>query len=275
MNLSRKIIVTGTNGNLGEQILKTSAFNFISVNRNNWDSLDQLAIGECDAVIHCAYDLKRSINLFPAEVLDSNIISTARLLKLCKEKNIKKFVFVSSCSVYGDSSNSSEEKPCQPITMNGHIKAFNEELVRTFCHANNIEYLIVRPFNSFGGNDHFSVVQKLINCAKTQSPFTLVNEGSSERDFIHVEDVAKIICILLEKNLKNEIINIGSGNPVKIIDLVNAVEKKIGKIKMTRTSNANETLYSRANIKKLKSLIDYKPIDIFDYINSEIASSRV
>lgn len=275
MNPSNKIIVTGASGNLGEQILKTSKFDFIPVTRENWDSLNSLLKGECNTVIHCAYDLKRNINQFPAEVLDSNIVSTGRLLKLCKEKEIKKFVFVSSCSVYGESSNSSEEKPCQPITMNGHIKAFNEELVKTFCLANNIEYLIVRPFNSFGGNDQFSVVQKLIHCAKTQSPFTLVNEGSSERDFIHVQDVATIICLLIEKNLKNDIVNIGSGNPVKIIDLVAAVEKKYGKIKLIRMTNTNETLYSRANVRKLKSLVDYKTIDIFDYINSEIDSSRV
>lgn len=273
MNPSEKIIVTGVSGNLAEEILQTGKFNFIPIKRNNWDSLKEILPHECSMVIHCAYDLKKNINEFPDEVLDSNIISTGRLLKLCKDKSIKNFVFISSCSVYGESSNSSEDKPCQPITMNGHIKALNEELVKTFCLANNINFLIIRPFNFFGGNDQFSVVQKIINCAKNNKPFTLVNDGISERDFIHVKDVAQILCLLIEKDLKNEIVNIGSGYPVKIADLVQAVEKKFGKIQIINTVNSNETHYSRANIKKLKSFIDYKTVNIFDYINSAIVSS--
>lgn len=96
----KKIILTGTTGNLGEHILKASKLSFLPINRDNWETLDSLKLGECDTVIHSAYDLKKSI---------------------------KNFVFISSCSVYGETSNSSEDKICQPITMNGHIKAFNEE----------------------------------------------------------------------------------------------------------------------------------------------------
>lgn len=116
--------------------------------------------------------------------------------------------------------------------------------------ANSINYLIVRPFNTFGGNDQFSVVQKIISCAKNKRPFNLVNEGTSERDFIHVEDLAKILCLLLEFDLRNQIINIGTGNPIKIVDLVDAIGEKFGKIEITQTTNSNETQYSRANIKK-------------------------
>lgn len=152
--------------------------------------------------------------------------------------------------------------------MNGHIKAFNEELIKSFCSANDIKYLILRPFNSYGGNDSFSVVQKIINCAKNNTLFSLSNDGVAERDFIHVEDIAKIISLLIDLNLNNEIINIGSGETVKIKDIITAVENKFGKIEITNISNNNETLYSRANLTKLKSLINYKPRNILVHIKN-------
>lgn len=203
---------------------------------------------------------------FPAEVLDSNIVTTGRSLKICKDKGIKQFVFISSCSVYGDSSNSSETKTKTPITMNGFIKSFNEELVIDFCTANQIDYLILRVFNSYGGNDNFSVVQKLIRCAKEKTVFTLMNDGIAERDFIHIADVANIICTLIEQNLSNEIINIGSGESTKIFDLVKAVEEKFGQVALNKVTNSNEAIYSRANIKKLKGLVSYTPTNIFEFI---------
>jgi nucleoside-diphosphate-sugar epimerase len=223
-------------------------------------------MNQAQAFIHTAYDLKNKFNDLPAETLDSNIISTAKSLKFCKDKGIEQFVFISSCSVYGDSSNSSEGKTKTPINMNGFIKSFNEEFIIDFCTANNINYLILRVFNSYGGNDNFSVVQKLIKCAKEKLVFNLVNDGIAERDFIHIEDVSKIICSLIEKKLTNEIINIGSGESVRICDLVKAIEEKFGNIQLNKTSNANEALYSRANIKKLNTLVNYKPTNIFDFI---------
>ena len=261
-----KTILTGSSGNLGSHIFQLKEFQFLAVNRENWTALETIQDSEYQSVIHCAYDLKKSINVVPDEVLDSNIISTAKLLRICKEKNIPNFIFISSCAVYGDSSNSAEDKICQPVSMNGHTKLFNEELVKNFCLANKINYLILRVFNTFGGDDHFSVVQKIINCAQEKKCFTLVNEGVSERDFIHVGDVAKILGQLLKLDLKNETINVGSGNSVRIIDIVKAVESKYGKIEIIEKTNPNEAVFSRANVKKLRSFLPVKNTNILDYL---------
>lgn len=200
--------------------------------------------------------------------MESNIGSTAKLLEIVKEKKIKNFVFISSCAVYGEISNSSEDKICQPITMNGHIKAFNEELIKSFCHANEINYLVLRPFNSYGGNDTFSVVQKIIHSAKNKNVFNLINEGKAERDFIHVNDIARIVLALMDKDLKNETVNIGSGEPVRIIDIIKAVETKFGTIEINKISISNEAIYSKANLKKLNSLVHLNFTNIFKYIET-------
>jgi nucleoside-diphosphate-sugar epimerase len=261
-----KIILTGADGNLGAHIGNLSEHQFLKIARSNWGDVNNIEKYDYDSIIHCAYDLKNSVNLYPVKNLDSNIMSTAKMLEICHEKKIRSFVFISSCAVYGDSSNSSEDKPCFPVTMNGHIKLFNEELVKSFCKSNEINYLILRVFNSYGGNDEFSVIQRMINCAVNKKEFTLINEGISERDFIHVEDVAEAIGGLIKLNLINEIINIGSGDSIKIIEILRAVERKYGEIKYVKKSNPREAVFSRANVQKLRSLINISPRNILSSI---------
>ena len=261
-----KAILTGAEGNLGRRILERATFECLPVSRDSWDALNDVRAGECQFLIHCAYDLKTDINEQPDVVLESNVVSTGKALRLCKEKQIPKLIFISSCSVYGDSSNSAEDKPCSPVSMNGYTKLFNEELIKSFCGANAIDYLILRVFNSYGGDDRFSVVQKLISCARNQRPFTLLNEGIAERDFIHVDDVAKVVCAVAGMPLKNEIINVGSGRSVRIIDLLRAVEEKFGKISVIAAQRPGEAIYSRANISKLRQLVGLQAVDIFDFI---------
>jgi nucleoside-diphosphate-sugar epimerase len=261
-----KAILTGADGNLGRRIIEHADFECLPVSRGNWDSLNNIETAEYQALIHCAYDLKTDINDYPDTVLESNVVSTGKALRLCKEKQISRMVFISSCSVYGDSSNSAEDKACIPVSINGFTKLFNEELVKSFCDANAIDYLILRPFNSYGGDDTFSVVRKLISCARDKHSFTLVNEGIAERDFIHVADVAKVVCALAGTPLKREVINVGSGKSVRIIDLLHAVEERFGKISVVGKQKPGEAVYSRANINKLKKLVDLQAIDVFDFI---------
>jgi UDP-glucose 4-epimerase len=261
-----KIILTGADGNLGRRIQAHSTFECLPVSRNDWPSLEKIVPSEYQAVIHCAYDLKNSINALPDVVLESNIVSTGKALRLCREKRITRFVFISSCSVYGDSSNSAEDRPCNPVSMNGFTKLFNEELIKSFCDANAIDYLILRVFNSYGGDDQFSVVQKLISCARSKTPFTLLNEGIAERDFIHVDDVAKVVGALVDSPLESEVVNVGSGRTVRIIDLLRAVEEKFGEISVVAEQRQGEAIYSRANINKLKKLVNLQTVDIFNYV---------
>lgn len=261
-----KAILTGAEGNLGRRIQEQASFECLPVSRNSWAALDHVRASGYQALIHCAYDLKTDIKEQPDVVLESNVVSTGKALRLCKEKQISKLIFISSCSVYGDSSNSAEDKPCIPVTINGFTKLFNEELIKSFCDANAIDYLILRVFNSYGGDDRFSVVQKLISCAKDRRTFTLVNEGVAERDFIHVDDVAKVVCALAGMGLKREIINVGSGRSVRIIDLLRAVEEKFGKVSVVAEQRLGEAIYSRANINKLKKLVSLQAVDVFDFI---------
>lgn len=261
------VILTGSNGNLGSHIQKHADFRIHPLNREDWNDIDTICNEGIHTVIHTAYDLKKSIFEHPDEVLSSNIITTAAMLKKCQQFNIPNFVFISSCSVYGESLDTSEQSICTPVTLNGLTKLLNEKLVIDFCSKHGINFLILRVFNSYGGNDTFSVISKLLESVNSNKPFTLYDKGLAERDFIHIDDVAEITCKLVNKNLKNEIINIGTGKSVKIIDLINVINGGNKPLNIIYKSSTNEIMHSHSETGKLNQIIGHEFKDIIECIH--------
>ncbi len=261
-----RVVLSGPNGNLGKHIAKNADFTIIPISRGDWDK-DDHNLKDADVFVHCAYDLKKSLTEVPDEVMDSNIISLMKALRECKENKIKKFIFISSCSVYGDSSRTSEETQCSPITINGLIKYLCEKVIIDFCEKNQMNYLILRAFNAFGGDDQFSVITKLFNAKKHETKFNLCNDGLAERDFIHVDDAAKVVCHYCKNHSQHKVINIGTGRSTRIIDVYQAFVKKFGPVEVSHKVNKAEIEYSRADIKRLESEVTIDFINVIDYIN--------
>lgn len=256
-----KAVVSGIKGNLGKHIKTHFAGEVVGLERNDWGK----DFSGADCFIHCAYDLKNTYLENPGKVLDSNISSVGHSLELCRKQGIKKYVFISSCSVYGDSSKTYEDIVLSPTTVNGFCKMIGERVVADFCKQHDMEFLILRPFNSYGGEDHFSVVSKMIKAAKKNMPFTLCNGGRAERDFIHIDDLAQVVCKLaIDDSVQNEILNIGTGKSTKVIDILKKVEKEYGKVELQEKTDVNETVYSRASIRRLRKILDFDFKDILD-----------
>ena len=125
-----------------------------------------------------------------------------------------RLLFISSCAVYGRSQLTREDSDPAPISINGTTKLLNEQMVQRFCQDMGVRYQIFRLFNTFGGADRFSIVAQLQRALAEKRPFTMLNEGVSQRDFVHVDDVAQVICEFLHKSQGPDVINIGSGEGV-------------------------------------------------------------
>ena len=234
----------------------------------DWDELDY-KLSKVDTIIHAAGDIKSSITVSPVNNIDSNILSTMRLLESSVKHGVKHFYFVSSCAVYGDVSHTNEAQSCHPISINGDIKKLNETIISSFCEKNGIGFTSFRVFNTFGGNDKFSIVSKLLNQARNNGTFTLNNNGLSQRDFIHVDDIAKVILKTLELDIKPEYLNVGTGVTHKIFDLYNVVKLKFPSLKVEHT-NFPEIEYSRADNSVLMKLTPIDFISVIDYLQSEL-----
>ena len=268
------ILLTGAEGNFGsefqQQANKNSNVNVIPVGRSDWPNIHE-KLASADVVVHAASDLRTSASAAPSRLLDSNVMSTAMLLEAARDQRVKRLVFLSSCAVYGEDMRTGENSLCCPITINGISKHLNEKLVAEFCSANGIEYQILRVFNSYGGDDRFSIFSKLKRALQTNTPFTLNNEGRMQRDFIHVADVASIVMNLSATRIFHTHLNIGTGVATKISMLVDRVAEQFPQLVVQR-GLTQEAEYSRADTTRLREFWTGDFIRVEDYIREEFAS---
>ncbi len=268
------ILLTGADGNFGVEFRRQTdtkkEVRVLPVGRGDWANVEK-KLASADVVVHAASDLRTSASMAPSRLLDSNVMSTAMLLEAAREQRVKRLVFLSSCAVYGEDMRTGEDSVCCPITINGISKHLNEKLVAEFCSANDIEYQILRVFNSYGGDDRFSIFSKLKRALQTGSPFTLNNDGRMQRDFIHVADVASAVLNLSVRRIAHTHLNIGTGVATKISTLVDRVAEQFPQLVIQR-GLTQEAEYSRADITRLREFWTGDFIRVEDYIRNDFAS---
>ena len=268
------ILLTGADGNFGSEFRRLASIkNFaqvMPVGRNDWTTLHE-KLASSDVVVHAASDLRTSASVAPGRLLDSNVMSTATLLEASRQHHVKRLVFLSSCAVYGEDMRTGEDSLCCPITINGISKHLNEKLVAEFCTAHGIEYQILRVFNSYGGDDRFSIFSKLKRALQTATPFTLNNDGRMQRDFVHVADVASVVLNLSTTSIKHTHLNIGTGVATKIATLVDMVAAQFPQLVVQR-GTTQEAEYSRADTTRLREFWHGDFIRIEDYVREQFAN---
>ena len=267
------ILLTGAEGNFGSEFQRQASKSQVQVTpvgRGDWAQIgDKLA--SVDIVVHAASDLRTSASEEPGRLLESNVMSTALLLEAARDQRVKRLVFLSSCAVYGEDMRTGEDSLCCPITINGISKHLNEKLVAEFCSANDIQYQILRVFNSYGANDRFSIFSKLKRALQNKSPFTLNNDGRMQRDFIHVADVASAILNLSATRIAHTHLNVGTGVATKISTLVDKVTEQFPQLKVQR-GLTQEAEYSRADTTRLREFWTGDFIRVDDYIRDDFAN---
>lgn len=144
---------------------------------------DQI-IQDLDIIVHCAaqIDVRKSI-LDPRADLSMNVGATLKLLEQAKSANVKKFIFASSGGAIADS-----EQPSSPY---GISKLTAEKYIRFYHQHHGLDYSILRYSNVYGQNQKGGVIPIFISKLLKNLPIE-INGGSQKRDFIFVEDVAKV-----------------------------------------------------------------------------------
>ena len=265
------ILLTGAQGNFGtafcSQAQNMPGLSITSIGRHDWDSMDK-KLDAASVVVHAASDLRTPATLSPTQLLNSNLMSTAALLEGSRNQGIKKFVFLSSCAVYGEDMTTAENSLCCPISINGISKHLNEKLIAEFCTANRMGFQILRVFNSYGGRDNFSILSKLKRSLLARTPFTLNNDGRMLRDFIHIEDVASIVMRAATTNVDQTHLNVGTGVATKISGLVAMVKAQFPEL-VIKPGVSLEAEYSRADTTELRQVWANDFMRIEDYIGSQ------
>lgn len=165
--------------------------------------------------------------------VNTNIISTLRLLQLCLKHNVKKVIFSSSGgTIYGgsDKDKYNEYDLTNPITPYGIQKLIIEKYLNYFKYQYGLEYMICRYSNPYGPRQGVGGKQGIIpiflNLIKQDKPVQIFGDGKNVRDYIYIKDCIEATIRLFEKEkLLYTLYNIGSGKGVSINEIINIVKK--------------------------------------------------
>ena len=272
----RKVIIIGKNSNLTNKLSnKLLDFSILSSREilSSCKILNELKEQVNINIIFNNFQTAINLNKFDnlESYISNSIISTSRILDFFNKNHIKinKIIYTSSSSVYGNNILCNEKDELKPMNLHASLKVANEKLIEKFCLDNNIDYTIARIFNMYGGDDNFSIISKIIQAYKDNNELTIVNNGNSIRDFIHIEDVVDIYLKILE--LKNvNILNIGTGEGNSVKNILDYLKNNNINLKL-KNINRSELKISTADTQYLNSLFcEIKFRQINDYLKKEL-----
>ena len=232
-----------------------------------------------DIVIHMAAQAGIRYSLVnPQSYLESNFLGFFNILELANNNKVKKFIFASSSSVYGDQKKYpfKENFNLYPNNLYSLTKKINEECAKDLSQLTNMKIIGLRFFTiygKFGRPDMF--IYKFLKSLFSNSTFKLNNYGDHKRDFTHIDDVANIIKSLILKKIKKkyQIFNICSNKPINLKLLLNKMNKIIkikNKIFKVKKNNADVLITHGDNSKIKKFLKINKFRNIFNEIREVI-----
>lgn len=181
------------------------------------DLLDAAMQG-CDYVMHLAAMWLLHCKDFPRTAFHVNIEGTFNVLEACVRHNVKKLVYSSSASVYGDAVEvpMTERHPFMNRNFYGASKIAGEAMCRAFHDRYGLDYVGLRYMNVYGPHQDQSaaytgVIPIMLNKIDANEPPIINGDGSQAYDFIYVEDVARCNVLALHADATDQFYNVGSG----------------------------------------------------------------
>lgn len=193
------------------------------------DLLDAAMVG-CDYVVHLAAMWLLHCKDYPRTAFDVNIQGTFNVLEACVKHNIKRLVYSSSASVYGDAVEvpMTEEHPFNNRNFYGASKIACEAMCRAFYDRYELDYVGLRYMNVYGPHQdqtaaYTGVVPIMLNKIDANEPPIINGDGTQAYDFIYVEDVARSNILALKSSATDEFYNVGSGVQTSIKELCDLI----------------------------------------------------
>lgn len=300
----KKILVIGGTGFIGFHIIKQAkkkGFNVYSISLNkpkayryhkgvkyikvdfsNFENLkEKLTNNTFDYVINAGgYGEHPDFGRKGDHLIKSHVYGMVNLLQIIKNKKIKKFIQIGSSSEYGKVKSPIHEKAkCQPNTPYSIAKISCTNILLNLYFNEKFPVTIFRLFQVYGPKqDKNRILPYIIkNCLENKSFKT--TSGKQYNDFCYIDDVVNAIFKSLSiKKTNGQIINLGSGKPIKILNLITLVNKLVGKgrpsiggLKYKKGIN----MKNFPSIKKAKKILNWHPkIKLNDGLKSTIKSFK-
>ncbi len=199
------------------------------------------------------------------------IFPTIELMQYCAQKGVKFVYFSSGGTVYGNRSDMTPFKEADamaPISYYGWSKQMMENSILYVHRTAGLKYLIVRPSNPYGHGQNIHAKQGLIAVALGKilagEPITVWGDGSNVRDYIYIDDLCEAVVQLLEKDVCNTTLNIGSGVGASINNIIDSLKRVVSEEVIVeylpaRSVDVAHMILDTTELKKYVS-IEYTPL---------------
>lgn len=280
-----KVIVTGGAGFIGSHLVDALVArgdevhvvdNAIAWNQHerlnlralyhSYDIRDMLDLEGAEIVFHLAAIASVQFSIdHPRDAFDMNVRGLQNILELARQSGVKRFVFSSSSSVYGDSATMpvSERSATAPMSPYAAHKLMSEILCQTYTRTYALETVCLRYFNVYGprldpSGAYAAVIGVFLDRWRKGHAIAVTGNGTQTRDFVHVNDVVKanLLAAFSGRVGGGEVINIGSGEGTRIKDLALMFANEDA---IEHAPARDEPKHSRADIKLARRLLGWAP----------------
>jgi len=225
-----------------------------------------LAGRDIDIIVHLAAraGVRPSIE-DPLTYQDVNINGTMVLLEGARRFGVKKFVFGSSSSVYGNNEKvpfSETDNVDFPISPYAATKKAGELICHTYSHLYGIDMVCLRLFTVYGPRQRPDLaIHKFCKLIERGEPIPVFGDGSMQRDFTYIDDIIEGIVGAMSRCEGYEIYNLGESRPVRLDVLISEIEKALGKrAEINRLPvPPGDVRQTYADVTKAEERLGYKP----------------
>lgn len=222
------------------------------------------AQGAFDAVLHLAAraGVRQSV-LDPWSYYETNVLGTLNLLEYCRRYDVPRLILSSTSSLYaGGECPFREDQPTDRLlSPYAASKKAAETLCHSYHHLYGINVLVLRYFTVYGpaGRPDMSLF-RFIQWISEERPVTVFGDGRQSRDFTYVDDIARGTLAGLSLN-GYEVINLGSDQPVVLMDAIRLIEDLVGKSAVLdyQPMHPADVMFTWADIEKARDLLGWQP----------------
>ena len=265
-------------------------YTFIRMNLEDKEQLENLFSNEkFDLVCNLAAQagVRYSIEN-PSAYITSNVVGFLNILEACRKNNIKHLVYASSSSIYGNSTKmpfSVNDRVDKPVSLYAATKKSNELMAYTYSHLYQLPATGLRFFTVYGPWGRPDMAPILFSSSIMKGiPIKVFNNGNLERDFTYIDDIVDGILKVFEHppvfnssvpdDAPHSLYNIGNGNPVRLMDFIEILEKELGKKAVNEflPMQPGDVYKTWADVSELHKQFGYKPATGLEKGISEFAS---
>ena len=193
------------------------------------------ALKGADGVFHFAALWLLQCHEFPRSAFNTNIAGTFNVMEACLAQGVKRLVYSSSASVYGDAVQEpmTEDHPFNNKNFYGATKIAGEAMLRAFHHRYGLDYVGLRYMNVYGPRQDYkgayiAVIMKMLDAIDRGEGPTIMGDGSEAFDFVAVEDCAKANLCAMRAQATDSFYNVGTGVRTSLKELAEMIVRITG-----------------------------------------------